>query len=386
MNDLSDEQHIVEFVQQYIQTNTQANIQANNLQKIQSIKPLGGGANNKVLKVECGQQSYVVKQFFDMAGQGQAKFYAEVAFYQLAEQSLERDGYCSNLLACSKEHGLLLLSYIAKASEITPSLYLSKVEGRNFVESSVAQSIDFIEQLNAEPQLAESLPLASDAAQSTQTVLEQLNKRAKRLTVSLLAQDSELARECKSFVESELINALEQIKQQAAEFNDVSYRLDIASPSDFGLHNALWEESLQRLYFLDFEYAGCDSSTKLVCDFFCQPKFPINPEYIQQFAQHSLFKSAFKNLDAFLWCYKATQLKWCFILLNEFVTQVAQRRIFSAQENLNLVAKQQKQLDKCQAYFCETKERFNLIRSALLAVNAATNKATSKATNSMRNG
>ena len=48
----------------------------------------------------------------------------------------------------------------------------------------------------------------------------------------------------------------------------------IISPSDFGFHNVINKNN--KLFFIDFEYAGLDDPIKLICDFYCQPDQFIN--------------------------------------------------------------------------------------------------------------
>jgi hypothetical protein len=105
------------------------------------------------------------------------------------------------------------------------------------------------------------------------------------------------------------------------------------SPSDFGFHNALVAED-GFLRFVDFEYAGWDDPAKLICDFFCQPEIPV-PDSLRAMAVERL--TACLPLDAegvfrawLLW--PAYRIKWCCIMLNEFVRADRMRRVFSGGE------------------------------------------------------
>ena len=49
----------------------------------------------------------------------------------------------------------------------------------------------------------------------------------------------------------------------------------IASPSDFGFHNIMYDKN-GKIYFFDFEYFGIDDPCKLVVDFFYNPHTPLN--------------------------------------------------------------------------------------------------------------
>jgi thiamine kinase-like enzyme len=92
------------------------------------------------------------------------------------------------------------------------------------------------------------------------------------------------------------------------------------------------------LHFVDFEYAGWDDPAKLICDFYNQPRIPAGLANLA----HELPLWA----DACGWT--ATSLnervrflsplyviKWCCILMNEFLPDGAKRRIFSGEEDIS---------------------------------------------------
>ncbi|MDC0215854.1 hypothetical protein OAJ75_02025 [Candidatus Pelagibacter sp.] len=102
----------------------------------------------------------------------------------------------------------------------------------------------------------------------------------------------------------------------------------ILSPSDFGFHNIL--ENNNKLFFFDFEYCGIDDSRKLICDFICQPDIYLNDKiknyFLNSISKNKIFN--FKKKDIFF-LIKLYRIKWCLIILNDFVINVKKRRIFS---------------------------------------------------------
>ena len=103
------------------------------------------------------------------------------------------------------------------------------------------------------------------------------------------------------------------------------------SPSDFGFHNALVTAD-SKLKFFDFEYAGWDDPAKLVCDFFCQPAVPAPPAAFDRFARAVAAGFADpefhrRRAELLLPVYR---VKWCCILLNEFLPVGGSRRAYSA--------------------------------------------------------
>ena len=102
------------------------------------------------------------------------------------------------------------------------------------------------------------------------------------------------------------------------------------SPSDFGFHNAL-RRSDGTIVFLDFEYFGWDDPAKTISDFLLHPAQNLDPSLKDHFLKkmlNSFSKSPFlqERLSVF---YPLYALKWCLILLNEFLVSELQRRNFA---------------------------------------------------------
>ena len=118
------------------------------------------------------------------------------------------------------------------------------------------------------------------------------------------------------------------------------------SPSDFGFHNALRNDT-GGLSFLDFEYAGWDDPVKAVADAMLHPGSGMNEEQAQRFlakitpvfAADSKFEARFAAL------YPAYALIWCLIILNEFLPERWTRRQLAGQE-ADLETVQSGQLEK----------------------------------------
>ena len=53
----------------------------------------------------------------------------------------------------------------------------------------------------------------------------------------------------------------------------------IISPSDIGFHNILYKDN--KLFFIDFEYAGWDDCFKMIADLVLQPEGCLDSEFFQ---------------------------------------------------------------------------------------------------------
>ncbi|WP_319585146.1 aminoglycoside phosphotransferase family protein [uncultured Pseudodesulfovibrio sp.] len=100
------------------------------------------------------------------------------------------------------------------------------------------------------------------------------------------------------------------------------------SPSDFGFHNAV--RTPEGLAFLDFEYFGWDDPAKLVSDFMLHPGMNVPDELRRAFASGILEVMGDPSLGGRVLALQPLfALKWCMILLNEFLRRDFDRRRFA---------------------------------------------------------
>ena len=102
------------------------------------------------------------------------------------------------------------------------------------------------------------------------------------------------------------------------------------SPSDFGFHNALLRESGETC-FLDFEYAGWDDPAKMIGDFFSHPGVPVPDEHFDWFAAVAFepFVERERLIERTRCLQPVSRIRWCCIILNEFLPEAAGRRRFA---------------------------------------------------------
>ena len=109
--------------------------------------------------------------------------------------------------------------------------------------------------------------------------------------------------------------------------DEISLGQRTLSPSDFGFHNTL-RLANGRLVFVDFEYFGWDDPAKLIADFIHHPAVPLDPGLKHHFLRAAL---VLYNRDPALpgrldLVYPLLGLKWCLIMLNEFLPDGLTRR------------------------------------------------------------
>jgi len=131
------------------------------------------------------------------------------------------------------------------------------------------------------------------------------------------------------------------------------------SPSDFGFHNAVRRPD-GRLIFVDFEYFGWDDPAKMIVDFLLHPAMNLPEELKGRFVSGLLThfdRGGFLPIRLAA-VYPLFGLKWCLILLNEFVPDDFARRNFSAATPEDLESRRSQQLTKSKKMFRELEQNY----------------------------
>ncbi len=305
---------------------------------LQKIQKLDGGRNNQSFQVltKTGKKVFCKAYFTDFSDK-RNRLNSEFSFL--------------NFLW---EKGIRMIPQPLKYDDnISFGLY-SYVEGskiKNVAPEHIQQAIDFYQTINKYKLDANHLPLSSEACFSITDHLSCVEKRIQRV------QSIERS-EIKKFIDEMIIpkwkNLLTEIKlhKTQIELDKILPRLEhCLSPSDFGFHNAIIDAD-GKITFIDFEYAGWDDPAKLVCDFFCQPQIPIPKEYFSTFSK-SICGEDQKCLTRVKELMPFYKIKWCCIMLNEFLPQEAKRRAFSFRDDKEENQEQLKieQLEKVKRYF-----------------------------------
>ncbi len=287
-----------------------------------AIEPVAGGGNNRVYRVPAAARAGLLKAYFQNPADPRDRFGTERAFYEFLWRCGVRR--TPEPLGWDGAERLGLFTFVTGR----------KLQPEEVTAESVGQALEFIAELNRERTSAAAgqLPLASEACFSVAEHLACVGRRVARLDQIESATD--LGREAAAFVANELKPAWRRLSATLGQTPNPDAPLPPAqrclSPSDFGFHNALLAED-GRLRFFDFEYAGWDDPAKLVCDFFCQPQVPVDfchrDAFLARLAQALELDPTFSERARRL--QPAYQVKWCCIMLNEFVRGDRARRAFA---------------------------------------------------------
>lgn len=197
--------------------------------------------------------------------------------------------------------------------------------------SDIDGALAFLARLNLPERRARAADFApaAEACFSLDALAENLALRRRRLAATLPRTEPEtmltrfLTRAFDPLLEERLADAREATPRRE---KPVPRSAQILSPSDFGFHNALRRAG--GLVFLDFEHFGWDDPAKTVADFLLHPGMTASRTMRARFAAGlsrrldrtgRLALRTKRLLPLF-------QLKWCMILLNEFVPEDDARR------------------------------------------------------------
>ncbi|WP_394191950.1 aminoglycoside phosphotransferase family protein [Pseudoalteromonas atlantica] len=297
-----------------------------------TITALVGGANNRGYQISSNRGNYFLKSFSPSHAQSPHKLSNEFNFSQYLWQNGVRS--IPEPINLYKQHYVSLFRF---------------VQGDNIECSSpelVSDALRFIEQINDIPFCDTHLNTASESPSNLlgfHTIIE--NRLARFKTTQY--------NKCLNELLERIETRADIIRCRLSENGTIEHERSILSPSDFGFHNAI--KTKQRLIFFDFEYAGIDTSWKLLCDFFSQPAIPVDLTSLKLFFDSKLFQPISMQRNAFLIAFELTQLKWCLIMLNEFIGDVRARRQFSWNKNCledrAIEEVKLEQLAKSQKYF-----------------------------------
>lgn len=309
--------------------------------------PLERGKNNRVYLLKTKHEKFILKKYFTHPHDSRNRLKTEFSFssyvwstgVKLIPKPLTMDAGCQ----CA------LFEFIEGSEFQKDKVY----------EPHIVKAMDFLRVINRQRESVKASKLmnASEACFTIGDHLKCVEGRIQRL--QSIRVNTDVTRMAMNFIEKRIAMLWKHIK---ASIILASKRLEVSlnealswderylSPSDFGFHNAILDNNNQ-IYFFDFEYAGWDDLAKTICDFFCQVQVPVPLRYIgrveSEIAGFCPFaKRVFKRTQLLLPAYR---IKWCCLMLNEFLTVGARRRKFASKlENEFDLARK---LEQATAYF-----------------------------------
>jgi thiamine kinase-like enzyme len=314
------------------------------------IEPIKRSGNNQIYHIDCNDQQFILKKYFQHLDDGRNRLASEFNFLKATHDRTPNQ---------------TPLAY-AKIEDDNASLY-EYIQGKTILNSSniseiqVAQAAQFIANLNFPYpfNLEKTLPPASEACFSIRDHINIIDSRIEELIhiKPHHQNDSEFNQ-----ILDEIILHWMEIKisiigccQRESIDLDQELPLDerVLSPSDFGFHNAIVRPD-KKIAFIDFEYAGWDDPAKLAGDFFSQVAIKVDTKYLNTFLKIAFKKAKNYNLiqKRVVILLNAYKIKWCCIVLNIYIPKNLARRQFS-NPSLNTNKLKKSQLKKARQLLTE---------------------------------
>ena len=311
--------------------------------------------NSRVLRLECADGSRLIAKVYPPAGTDRRDRLG-VEFGALS--FLHRHGVAVVPRALAREPGaqIALYQYLEGERPLPASIGATDLE----------QLLDFLrvlDRLCAEPD-SSTLPAASEACFSVDDYLNGVRQRLSRFARAM--DDTPAHARARGFIDASLrplFHLVEEHCASSAAPHDwhgavaLPHQYRTLSPSDFGFHNILRLPS-GRLGFVDFEYFGWDDPAKLIADFLHHPAVPLSADLKRHFLSGALAlyrrdPALPERLDL---VYPLLGLKWCLIMLNEFLPEgLTRRKLANAALDVELalaaqLSKAERQLELVQAF------------------------------------
>lgn len=288
---------------------------------VASLEPIGRGGNSRVCLVRCrdGRQ-HVAKTYLQPTRDGLDRLEVEFGCLRFLE-ARGVAGVPRPVAACPKRRVALYerlegeaVAEVAADDVLAMAAFLLRLRG-----------------LSRQTAPAE-FPAASEACFSFEQVLANLDRRLALLREH--GRDGPLAGELTRFLDGRLAPAVAEAGEWLGrEFGRAFVRRRLPqdrrllSPSDFGFHNAL-RAATGQLLFLDFEYFGWDDPAKAVADFLLHPAMAL-PLALRRLFLETMLRGLADDAGLPLRiraAYPLFGLKWCCIILNEFMGSCWTRR------------------------------------------------------------
>ncbi|MBT7555634.1 phosphotransferase [Candidatus Woesearchaeota archaeon] len=293
---------------------------------VNNIEKIDGRGNSRLYKLSTKKKGDVVlKDYPDLLNDPRNRLVTEVN----ALKVIEGFNQTPKVVAFDKSQNIALYEWIK-------GVHLSNID-----DEHILGALEFIKNIQSIKN-KELCGLASEACLSAKHLFAQIDLRFEKL---LLVDNQDL----QIFLDTVFRPLWSQVKEWSEQrwpsdniISDLPNSMQILSPSDFGFHNALLKDN--KLYFLDFEYFGRDDSVKLMADFVWHPGMNLSnsQKNIWLKGAFEIFKKDLNIHVRFHAAWPLYGLRWALILLNEFLKDGWQKRVYA---NIDLKDQQESKLE-----------------------------------------
>lgn len=295
---------------------------------IASLEKMGRGSNSKVYRIVCEDGCVYASKFY----------------FQCTMDGLNRMEVEFSALKFLWDNGIRVIPKPIVSDVENQIAVYEFIDGQEILSKEVSEKdidkvAEFLYDLKKLTALkgSERFNPASEACFSIKALIENIRDRLARLEA--LHVEGPAYKAMHRFLSEEFIPAFEAFSERAKlkihgadYYSELPNNLRTLSPSDYGFHNAIRRKNGE-IVFVDFEYFGWDDPAKMISDFLLHPAMELSDRFKHRFVEKVL---GFFGMDVNLRerlevVFPFFGLKWCMILLNEFIPENLQRRIFATE-------------------------------------------------------
>jgi len=306
---------------------------------VDSIEQIRGiGRNSGVYRVTQGSGQFALKRY--PPRQEGERDRAGIEFAALRFMAAHGIAAVPRALAVDPGAGYALLEWIDGESVADPD------------ERDIDDAVAFLAAIHAFRGAADAraLPPAQEACLSAAEIARQIDMRLARL--DRLADDEPALAALLAAEYRPLLAAITARAETGYATRGLAFATPIdpaartLCPADFGFHNAL-RTTARGLVFLDFDYFGWDDPAKLVADFLLHPGMRLPEPLKRRFAAaaEAIYGADPDYPTRLALLRPLFALRWCLILLNEFLPERWTYRV-NAGTDSDWAASKQRQLDR----------------------------------------
>ena len=313
-----------------------------------SIHKIAGRSNSQIFKIINDSRVYALKIYPSHNLDKRDRLLVEFDSLDF----LNRNGITSvpKTFKKSKELNIALYEWID--GSISPKV----------LENEIIDALGFIKTLKHLSKSKANLPkqLASESCLSITELSLQIDRRLAKLN------DIKGEPDLQNFLNNEFKPLFDELNLRIkSDWNfdwhyseNLQKEFQLLSPSDFGFHNAIHTKN-KGIIYIDFEYFGWDDPVKLTSDFIWHAGMDISNQakIVWLKGMQDLFSDDPNYNFRLKLCHPLYGLRWCMILLNEFLPNVWEIRKHANSEKNNYLSEIKKmQLHKAMEYFIKVKK------------------------------
>ena len=324
---------------------------------VEDIARIGGGGNSQIFRIRTAKKTFAAKVYPPPTIDGRNRLDREF----VALQFLKTKGLVQvpTPLGRDDDAGIGLYDWIDGDAIYAP--------GHIDIEIA-AKFANVLLDLSKTPDAA-GIDLAIESCLAVTDLFAQIEYRIDLLKEPAISND-----DLRRYLETDLMPCYsheQKTLRDAYEANgwDIAMPIDVPmrtlSPSDFGFHNALRRDDGE-LIFIDFEYFGWDDPVRLASDFVLHPGMQLGADLRELFLNRvlALFSTDPDFGKRLGLLFPLVGIRWCLIILNEFLNNHWARRALVNPSDNQLAAKH-RQLEKAKQLLSSLETRKGEILRAI---------------------